>query len=215
MVLEIRHISRAVDGLSADDDFKELPPEFRLNIRRYMRRKTNTSDKLYSCAAVFLAMVCFTPFFASPFLRAGSKLSAKSLESAEALGFVTFLGDVEDLSDSKMKDMFGWGGLELIYRASEALAPHLQNCRAQVQSAKLPATFTFRFDVKIDVSKPGFNISGLLDGQDTEPDAATCLRDKINALQIPDFSRLRAAPVKAYKMRLGVQLAHGADGGAP
>ena len=215
MDLEIKYISRSADGLSAEDDYKELPREFHPNIRRHMRRKTNTLDKLYSCAAVFFAFVCFTPFLASPFLRPVAQLKAKSLEAPEALGFVSFLSGVEDLSESKMKDMFGWGSMELIFRASEALAPHLQNCRARMQSANPPATFTFRFDIKIDVSKPGFNITGLIDGQDTEPDTAACLRDKINGLRIPDFSRLRAAPDKSYKMRLGVQLAHGADGGAP
>jgi hypothetical protein len=215
MDLEFRHAGRAAEGLSAEDSYKHIPAEFRSNTGRYMRRRTGVSDKLYSCAVICFGIVCLTPFFVGPFVRSPAKFNAKSLETPDGLGFVSFLGGVEDLSESKMKDMFGWGSMELIYRASEALAPHLQNCRARLQSSNLPATFTFRFDAKIDVAKPGFNISGLLDGQEAEPDAAACLRDKINALQIPDFSRLRATHPKLYKMRLGVQLAHGSDGGAP
>lgn len=215
MDLENKVLIRQENTLSADDNYQELPPEFRAQIKRYMRRRTDLSDRLFSVATVFFGAIVFLPFLTKPFSTGSFALKANSLERPEALGFVTFLGDVEDLSDSKMKDMFGWGGLDLIYRASQALAPHLQNCRAQLQSANISAGFTFRFDIKVDVKKPGFNVTGLLDGQDTEPDVATCLRDKINALQISDFAKLRAAQPKTYKLRLGVQLAHGADGGAP
>jgi len=74
---------------------------------------------------------------------------------------------------------------------------------------------TFRFDVKIDVKKPGFVVHGLLNGQEDEPEMATCLRDTINTLAIADFAALREVPPKSYKLRLGVALAHGADGGVP
>lgn len=215
MDLENKVLIRQENTLSADDDYTEIPPEFRLQIKRYMRRRTDVTDRIFALATMFFGGLVLLPFLTSPFSTRGFTLKANSLERTEALGFVTFLGDVEDLSNSKMKDMFGWGGLDLIYRASQALAPHLQNCRAQLQATNVSAGFTFRFDVKVDVNKPGFNVTGLLDGQDTEPEVATCLRDKINGLQITDFSKLRAAQPKTYKLRLGVQLAHGADGGAP
>jgi hypothetical protein len=155
----------------------------------------------------------FTPFFSKPFLSSTPALRAVSLDGAEAMGFVTFMDVLEENSGNQMKDVFGWGGLDLVSRASQALAPHLQACRAQLQGP--PAGLSFRFDVKVDVNKPGFTVSGLLDGAEREPAMATCLRDKINSLAIADFKTLRSAAPKSYKLRLGVQMAHGADGGAP
>ncbi|MFZ9519515.1 MAG: hypothetical protein ACO3A4_03465 [Silvanigrellaceae bacterium] len=198
-----------------EDDFQHLPLEFRASTKRYMRFTSDTSDRLLALSTVCVAASGFLPFLVGPFANPELKFKAASLENPDGLGFVSFLKDVEDLSDSKMKDMFGWGGLDLISRASEALAPHLQNCRAQLQSNNPHGNMTFSFDVKIDVSKPGFEVSGLLGGHETEAVAATCLRDKINSLQIADFGRLRAPKPKSYKLRLGVQLAHGADGGSP
>jgi hypothetical protein len=167
-------------------------------------------------AVVVISAVVYFPFFMQPFKSRNYSFGAGPLNLDDpALGVVSYLADVEDLSDSKMKDMFGWGGLDLIQRASQSLAPFLQNCRARTQSPVLRAGMTFNFDVKIDVKKPGFAVTGILSGHDLEPDVATCLRDKINNLQISDFASLRAAKPKSYKLRLGVQLAHGADGGVP
>ncbi|NBW80508.1 hypothetical protein EBR21_02025 [bacterium] len=198
-----------------EDDFRHLPQEYRANTKRYMRFTSDTADRLLAVSTVCVAASAFLPFLVGPFATTGVRLRAAALDKPDGLGFVTFLKDVEDLSDSQMKDMFGWGGLDLISRASEALAPHLQNCRAQLQSSSPSAGTIFSFDVKIDVQKPGFEVSGLLGGHESEADVAVCLRDKINSMQIADFGKLRSAKPKSYKLRLGVQLAHGADGGAP
>jgi hypothetical protein len=215
MDLESKVFAVARSTRQAEDDFRHLPQEYRASTRRYMRFNSDTADRLLAISTVCVAASAFLPFLVGPFAMPGVRLKAAALDKPDGLGFVTFLKDVEDLSDSRTKDVFGWGGLDLISRASEALAPHLQNCRAQLQSSAPASGMTFSFDVKVDVQKPGFEVSGLLGGHETEADVATCLRDKINNLQIADFGKLRAAKAKSYKLRLGVQLAHGADGGAP
>ena len=157
---------------------------------------------------------CLVHFLTRPFLPSGAAFRALPLESSESIGIVTYLDSFEEKSGSKMKDIFGWGGLDLISRASQALAPHLQSCRTHL-SGVARANMQLRFDVKVMVNKPGFKVTGLLEGADQEPVMASCLRDKIEGLSIADFANLRAAAPKAYKLRIGVQMAHGSDGGAP
>lgn len=169
---------------------------------------------LLTWASVVFTFGALIPFFSKPFFHSPVALRATSLEGGEALGFVTFMESFEETSGSKMKDVFGWGALDLVSRASEALAPHLQACRARLEN-EAGGKLSFRFDVKVEVAKPGFVVNGLLEGADREPAMAACLRDKINNLKIGDFAHLRSAPPKSYKLRLGVQMAHGADGGAP
>lgn len=198
-----------------DSALKALPGEFRELVRRESSRSKHTIEfALLTWATLFFAAGCFSPFFLKPFLGSSWSFRARTSESSEALGFVTYLDSLEENSGSKMKEIFGWGGLEVVSRASQALAPHLQPCRAQLQEAAR-AHLTIRFDVKVDVTKPGFRVNGLLEGVEREPAVVTCLRDKIDGLAIPDFGSLRSVAPKSYKLRLGVQLAHGADGGAP
>ncbi|NBO37619.1 hypothetical protein EBU99_03450 [bacterium] len=196
-----------------DADDVSLPKEFHSLVQVGRDVSTTLENWLLIFSLLCVSAGALFPFFSTPLTRSQVALRASSLENSEALGFVTFLGEIEDLSGSKSKDMFGWGALDLVSRASQALAPYLQTCRAQVQGD--PKGLSFRFDVKIDVKKPGFTVNGLLDGQDKEPAVATCLRDKINGLVISDFANLRAAPPKSYRMRLSVDMAHGSDGGVP
>jgi hypothetical protein len=207
--------SRTVRDKAALDDsrFHVLPREFSALTSVSTRQPFSVEKSLFVVSAMVFLTGVFTPFFSKPFLPGGPALRALTLDSGETMGFVTFMDALEEKSGNQMKDVFGWGGLDLVSRASQALAPHLQACRAQLQGS--PTGLSFRFDVKVDVNKPGFTVSGLLDGAEREPAMASCLRDKINALAIADFKTLRAAAPKSYKLRLGVQMAHGADGGAP
>ncbi|MBM3382375.1 MAG: hypothetical protein FJY29_08035 [Betaproteobacteria bacterium] len=190
-----------------------LPREFTGLASVSSRQPVNAESSVFFISALVFLTGFFTPFFTQPFLSDAPALRAVSLAGGEAMGFVTFMDALEENSGAQMKDVFGWGGLDLVSRASQALAPHLQACRAQLQGSA--SGLSFRFDVKVDVNKPGFTVSGLLDGAEREPAMATCLRDKINSLAIADFKTLRSAAPKSYKLRLGVQMAHGADGGAP
>ena len=63
--------------------------------------------------------------------------------------------------------------------------------------------------------RPGFVVHGLMDGSESEPDVASCLRDKINSLVIKEFGQLRAAAPKSYKLYLAVRMSHGSDGSNP
>ncbi|MEY3901490.1 MAG: hypothetical protein RL189_796 [Pseudomonadota bacterium] len=169
---------------------------------------------------LLFALLCLTtavlsPFFMTPFSYSQVRMRASPLETRDGLGFVTYLSDVQDMSGERMKRMFGWGGLDLVSRAAQALAPHLQKCRALIQPAGKSNDAIFKFSVLVDVAKPGFTVSQLLEGHEADPDTATCLRDRINGLEIADFAQLRAAEPKNYKLHLGVQLAHGSDGGSP
>lgn len=215
MELESTVFARLRSRLSLQDECQDIPEEYKLCTVRALRQMPDLADRIFTFALICTAAAAFLPFFMTPFSKSVFRMRASPLEGQEGLGFVTFLGDVEDLSGAKTKDMFGWGGLDLVYRAGQALAPQLQSCRANLRSTQPSPGFAFRFDAKVDVAKPGFVITGLIDGQDVEPEVATCLRDKINSLQIADFANLRAASPKSYKLRLGVQLAHGSDGGAP
>lgn len=169
---------------------------------------------------LLFALLCLTaavlsPFFMTPFSYSQVRMRASPLETRDGLGFVTYLSDVQDMSGERMKRMFGWGGLDLISRAAQALAPHLQKCRALIQTAGKSNDAIFKFAVLVDVAKPGFTVSQLLEGHEDDSDTATCLRDRINGLEIADFAQLRAAEPKNYRLHLGVQLAHGSDGGSP
>lgn len=196
-----------------DADAQRVPPEFSGIVYGFERHRGGVEYSLLTFATLSFAAASLIPFFSHPFVQRDFALRANSLEPGEGLGFVTFMDTFEDTSGLQMKDMFGWGALDLVSRASQALAPHLQACRAQLQGSA--SGLVFRFDVKVDVNKPGFSVNGLLEGAEREPAMAGCLRDKINTLAISDFSNLRAASPKSYKLRLGVQMAHGSDGGAP
>lgn len=198
-----------------DSQMHEMPGEFRACAVRELRQSSDKVDTLLLLALLCSTVASLSPFFMTPFTHGRLSLRASPLESRDGLGFVTYLSDVQDLSGEKMKRMFGWGGLDLVSRAAQALAPHLQKCRALLQPAGKSNDSIFKFAVLVDVAKPGFTVSQLIDGHETDPDTATCLRDRINGLEIADFANLRAAEPKSYKLHLGVQLAHGSDGGSP
>lgn len=215
MDLESKLSLHPLRSLLRRDSSDNLPNEFLIGTQQSPNSSFSDVDQWLCFATFGFVATALLPFFLSPFSSSRLHLKAVSLTPSEGLGFVSFLDRVDDLSGNRAKDMFGWGGLDVVYRASQALAPHLQNCRAQIQNQNVPAGLTFHFDVKIDVKRPGFLVTGLLAGHETEPNAATCLRDTINGLQIGSFSTLRSAPTKSYKLDLGIQLSHGSDGGAP
>ncbi|MEY4066324.1 MAG: hypothetical protein RIR26_2532 [Pseudomonadota bacterium] len=193
---------------------RQLPAEFRRGAETGAVRSTGVEHSLLVLSLIFFSLAFFVPFLSKPFAsQKNIALRAGAFETGEALGIVTYMDDFSETSGSQRKDLFGWGALDLVSRASQALAPHLQKCRAQLNVAK--QGLAFRFDVKIDVKKPGFVVHGLVSGQEDEPEMATCLRDTINTLSIADFASLRDVAPKSYKLRLGVALAHGTDGGVP
>ena len=195
-----------------DADAERVPSEFSGIVPGLVRPRIGVEYSLLTFATLSFAAASLVPFLSNPFVQKNVAMRANSLEHGEAMGLVTFMDMLEDTTGSQMKDMFGWGALDLVSRASQALAPHLQACRARLQGTA--NGLMFRFDVKVDVKKPGFEVNGLLDGAEREPAVATCLRDKINSLTISEFSNLRAASPGSYKLRLGVQMSHGSDGGA-
>lgn len=197
-----------------DEGQDELPEEFRKGAGLVARRHGGVEHSLLVLSLIFFSLAFFLPFLSRPFsTQKNFVMRAGSFEMGEALGIVTYMDDFSEASGSQRKDLFGWGALDLISRASQALAPHLQKCRTQLNVSR--QGLSFRFDVKVDVQRPGFVVSGFVGGHENESEMATCLRDKINTLVISDFASLRDVPPKHYKLRLGVSLAHGTDGGVP
>lgn len=187
-----------------------VPDEFRRVGPEGVRGKGRVENSLFTLSVLVFAGALFSPFLTQPFQKSNFQLRATSLNSGVSAGFVSYMETIEDYQESRLKNVFGWGGLDVVSQASQGMALELSACRAQLRNTA--SQQFFRFDVKVDVKRPGFVVHGLLDGADSEPDVATCLRDKINSIVIKEFGQLRSAAPKTYKLRLAVRMSHGADG---
>lgn len=195
-------------------EWASLPAEFRQASSAQSQVHGRVEHSILTLSVLALAAALFSPFLTQPFRSSSFQLRATTLNSAgSSSGFVSYMETVEDFQESRLKNLFGWGGLDVVSQASQGMALQLSSCRAQLRNAA--AQQFFRFDVKVDVVRPGFVVSGLLDGADREPDVATCLRDKIESVVIKEFRQLRAAPPNTYKLRLAVRMSHGSDGSNP
>jgi len=195
-------------------DWMMIPKEFRSAGLQERQPHGRVETSILTFSVIALSAAVFSPFFTQPFQNAGFQLRATSLDpSRPSSGFVSYMEKFEDFQESRLKNLFGWGGLDVVSQASQGMALELSACRVQLRN---PASQQFfRFDVKVDVVRPGFVVNGLLDGAENEPDVATCLRDKINSLVIKEFGQLRSAAPKSYRLSLAVRMSHGSDGSNP
>jgi hypothetical protein len=210
---EKHSLQRQKDARDAGD-WVQVPEEFRNAGVGETQSKGRVETSLLTVSVIAVSVAFFSPFFTQPFKNSSFQLRATSLNSARpSSGFVSYMENFEDFQENRLKNLFGWGGLDVVSQASQGMALDLSACRVRLRNEA--AQQFFRFDVKVDVVRPGFVVHGLLDGAESEPDVATCLRDKINSLVIKEFRQLRAAAPKSYKLRLAVRLSHGSDGSTP
>lgn len=148
-------------------------------------------------------------------VRAGS---LDEQNSAVPQAFVTFVTEFEDNAESTTRlgpgvkrTRFGVGASGAIAEAARALAPVIQNCR----QFKVAQSASLRLEAKIDLSRPGFRIVGLLDGATENPQMATCVRVKINAARFASLAMLKPVPESDYLLRLEVQSNLGTELPAP
>lgn len=197
-----------------ESDWNQIPVEFKSVVTAQQETKGRVENSILTVSVIVLTAAFLGPFFTQPFQNSDFQLRATTLNpSGPTSGFVSYMEKFEDFQENRLKNLFGWGGLDVVSQASQGMALELNGCRAQLRNEAKQQYF--RFDVKVDVVRPGFVVNGLIGGQDSEPDVAACLRDKINTLTIKEFRQLRAAAPKSYKLSLAVRVSHGSDGSNP
>jgi len=195
-------------------DWTQIPAEFMPVVISQKEAKGRVENSILTVSVIVLTAAFLGPFFTQPFQTSDFQLRATTLDpSGPTSGFVSYMEKFEDFQENRLKNLFGWGGLDVVSQASQGMALELNSCRTQLRSEAKQQYFSF--DVKVDVVRPGFVVSGLIDGADSESDVAKCLRDKINSLTIKEFRQLRAAAPNSYKLRLAVRVSHGSDGSNP
>lgn len=121
--------------------------------------------------------------------------------------FVTFVGEFVDDSPVKAlghgarRSSFGWGASGIISEAVREIAPVIQNCRQYKSSG---AEDRVRLDVKVEPGRPGFRVVGLVEGAESQPKMAACMREKINAARFSRLAALKPVPEDAYRLRVEV-----------
>jgi len=100
----------------------ELPSEFGSIVETVPVRSAGVEHSLLVLSLIFFSVAFFVPFLSRPFsTQKNVALRAGSFETGEALGIVTYMDDFSETSGSQRKDLFGWGALDLVSRASQAL----------------------------------------------------------------------------------------------
>lgn len=148
-------------------------------------------QKLY----VAIGALCALLLGASLFLP-----KQKASFSAERhLPFAIYVGEYLDVAEPIDKNSLGWGALDTIKKTLPKASESITNCRQYFSQSS-----TIRFEVKVDVARGGFEVMGILEGAQTEPQGSACIRDILKNLVIDDLKTLRRVDPAAYKLRIDI-----------